>query len=270
MKLLLPLYTRRKRLLAIPIMLLAFIAILSCQRELHFDAVPEQPYNVILNFKAVVDYDTNALEFGKPYTNYFNESYTVKTFKFYIHGVEFINTDSGRVYQANKNDYFLVNCADSASSQVKVAVLPFKYNRIAFTIGVDSARNVSGAQTGALDPTQGMFWTWSTGYIMAKLEGTSPSSTAAGQMFEYHIGGFKQGESALRKVTLLMPFSEIMDLKGGKTAQIDIVADVNAWFYNPHDVKISVNPTCMTPGTLATQIAENYSKMFTITEVKDE
>ena len=260
---------QNKRLLTLPVFAGIFVLLLACQRELHFDKVPEQEYNVILHFKPVVDYDSNALEFGKSYLNHFNESYTVKTFKFYIHGVQFINTDSGRVYEANKGDYFLVNCADSASSLVKVAVLPFKYNRIAFTIGVDSARNVSGAQTGALDPTQGMFWTWNTGYIMAKLEGNSPASSAPGQMFEYHIGGFKTGESVLRKVTLLMPFEEIMDLKGGQTAEVTITADVNAWFYNPHDIKLSVNPAVMTPGALAMQVAENYSKMFTITDIKD-
>lgn len=270
MKLLLPLYNQRKRLLAIPVLIIACIVILSCQRELHFDTVPDKPYNVILNFKAVVDYDTNTLEFGKAYTNHFHESYTVSAFKFYVHGVQFINTDSGRVFEANKGDYFLVDCSDSLTAQVKVAALPFKYNRIAFTIGVDSARNVSGAQTGALDPTLGMFWTWNTGYIMAKLEGTSPASTAPGQMFKYHIGGFKQNESALRKVTLLMPYAEILELKGGKTAEITITADVNAWFYNPHDVKIGVNPAIMTPGTLAVQVAENYSKMFTITAIKNE
>ncbi|WP_316930094.1 MbnP family protein, partial [Hymenobacter sp. IS2118] len=34
------------------------------------------------------------------------------------------------------------------------------YQSVSFTVGVDSARNVAGAQTGALDPNNGMFWTW--------------------------------------------------------------------------------------------------------------
>jgi hypothetical protein len=59
-----------------------------------------------------------------------------------------------------------------------------------FMIGVDSARNNSGAQTGALDPTNGMFWSWSTGYIMAKFEGTSAQSPAAANALKFHIGGF--------------------------------------------------------------------------------
>jgi hypothetical protein len=34
---------------------------------------------------------------------------------------------------------------------------------IKFLLGVDSLKNVSGIQTGALDPAKGMFWTWNTG-----------------------------------------------------------------------------------------------------------
>ena len=37
-------------------------------------------------------------------------------------------------------------------------------------LGVDSLRNVTGVQTGALDPAMDMYWTWNTGYVMAKLE----------------------------------------------------------------------------------------------------
>ena len=132
-------------------------------------------------------------------------------------------------------------------------------------VGVDSARNVSGAQTGALDPAKGMFWTWNTGYIMAKLEGNSPASPTG--IFEYHIGGFKQNESVIKKPVLLFPFGQILDLKPGKSSEMTVTANVNSWFYNPHDIKLNVNPVCTTPGILAQQIAENYSKMFIVDTV---
>ena len=48
------------------------------------------------------------------------------------------------------------------------------YNSLSFLLGVDSMHNVSGAQTGALDPANDMFWTWNSGYVMAKMEGASP------------------------------------------------------------------------------------------------
>jgi hypothetical protein len=250
--------------------LLIVVLVTSCQKELHFDAEPENDHNIVLHFQPVVQYDTNKLEFGTVYKNYFNETFTVKTFKFYIHGIELINTDSGRTFRISGDQHFLVDCADSLSSLVKFAVLPFKYNRIAFTIGVDSAHNVSGAQTGALDPAKGMFWSWNNGYIMAKLEGNSPASPVAGNMFEYHIGGFIEPDKVIKKVTLLLPFAQEVDLKPGKSTEMKITADVADWFYNPHDIKISDNPVVTTRGPLAKQVMENYSKMFTVVSIKNE
>jgi hypothetical protein len=250
--------------------LVVLLASSSCQKQLYFDGEGQEDHNIILHFQPVVQYDSNKLKFGDTYKNFFNENFTVKTFKFYIHDIELINTDSGRTFRVGGEQTFLVDGADSLSSLVKFAILPYKYNRISFTIGVDSARNVSGAQTGALDPAKGMFWTWSSGYIMAKLEGTSPSSSAAGNMFEYHIGGFQGADNVLKKVTLLFPFAQDIDLKPGKSTQMTIAADVYDWFYNPHDIRFSVNPVVTTPGLLATQIAENYSKMFTVTKINNE
>ena len=258
------------RLQNIIIGFLLLAGIISCQKELHFDKLPEKDHNLVLQFKPVVQYDSNDLVFGQSYTNFFNQAFTVNTFKFYIHGIELINTDSNKIFQISNDNYFLVDLSDSATARVQIAVLPYTYNRIAFTIGVDSARNVSGAQTGALDPANGMFWTWSSGYIMAKLEGTSPASTAPGQVFEYHIGGFQEPDNVIKKVTLLFPFASNVELAPGKTTEMKIAADAYDWFYNPHDIRFNINPVITTPGPLAKQVAENYSKMFTVVDIINE
>ena len=49
------------------------------------------------------------------------------------------------------------------------------YTELQFLLGVDSLHNVSGAQTDDLDPAKDMFWTWNSGYVMAKMEGNSPA-----------------------------------------------------------------------------------------------
>lgn len=249
---------------------LLITGIISCQKELHFDEVPQKDHNLVLHFQPVVQYDSNKLEFDQPYVNFFNQTFRVSSFKFYIHGIALINTDSNRVFQISADKYFLVDCKDSASATIQIAVLPYKYNRIAFVVGVDSARNVSGAQTGALDPALGMFWTWNSGYVMAKLEGTSPSSTSPGNRFEYHIGGFKEPDNVIKPVTLLFPFGESIDLKPEKTTEMIIAADVYDWFYNPHDIRLNVVSFIHSPGPLAKQVSENYSKMFTVTEIINE
>lgn len=76
-----------------------------------------------------------------------------------------------------------------------------QYDSITFLIGVDSLHNVSGAQTGALDPVNDMFWTWNSGYVMAKLEGNSSSSPQMNQKFEYHIGGYSGKHNVVKKLS---------------------------------------------------------------------
>jgi hypothetical protein len=128
---------------------------------------------------------------------------------------------------------------------------------------------VSGAQTGALDPAKGMFWTWNSGYIMANLEGKSPLSSQPNSKIEYHIGGFAGDSNVLRKPTLLFPFGEYLQITTtpGRKSIININADVNAWFSNPHQIKIEKIPACTSPGLTAKDISENYSKMFSVSAV---
>lgn len=261
---------KRTTALRLVYMGLLLTGIVSCQKELHFDAVPEKDHNLVLHFKPVVQYDSNKLEFDQPYVNFFGQTFRVSNFKFYIHGIALVNTDSNRVFRISADKYFLVDCKDSATARVQISVLPFLYNRIAFIVGVDSARNVSGAQTDALDPAHGMFWSWNSGYVMAKLEGTSPSSAGPGNRFEYHIGGFQEPDNVIKEVTLLFPFGESIDLKPGKTTELTIAADVYDWFYNPHDIRLDVVHFIHSPGPLAKQVSENYSKMFTVTDIVNE
>lgn len=249
--------------------LLLVTAVFSCQKELHFDKVPEKDHNLILKFKPVATYDSVPLVLGNTYTNYFKEQYVPTGFKFYVHNFQMINTDSGKVFKLANDKYYLVDFSDSTTTEIKLGILPYVYNRISFTIGVDSARNVSGAQTDALDPANGMFWTWNTGYIMAKLEGTSAKSPQAGK-FEFHIGGFSGADNVIKTVNLLFPYAQNLDLKAGKESQLFVTCDANDWFYNPWDIKIADNPVISTPGLLATQVAENYSKMFTVDSVYNE
>jgi hypothetical protein len=54
---------------------------------------------------------------------------------------------------------------------LKITVPKVSFNKIAFSIGIDSLTNNQGALTDDLDPQNGMYWTWQSGYINFKLEG---------------------------------------------------------------------------------------------------
>ncbi|OQP47109.1 hypothetical protein A4H97_06245 [Niastella yeongjuensis] len=248
--------------------LLLVTAVFSCQKELHFDKEPEKDHNIILKFKPVASYDSVPLVLGKTYTNNFKEQYTPTGFKFYVHNFVLANTDSGKTFKLDNDKYYLVDFSDSTTTEIKLSVAPYVYNRLYFTIGVDSARNVSGAQTDALDPANGMFWTWNTGYIMAKLEGTSPKSSTG--RFEYHIGGFSGADNVIKQVELLFPYPFSLDMQPGKESQMFVTCDANKWFFNPWDIKIADKPVIAEPGLDATHVAENYKNMFTLDSVYNE
>ncbi|MBS1565783.1 MAG: hypothetical protein JST39_15450 [Bacteroidetes bacterium] len=226
---------------------------------------PIDSFNLVIYFKPMAD--TLPLKYDSVYRNVWKEKYSVSNFKYYISHITLTNSDSNVTKQINDDKYFLVDAADSAKCLVKLSVAPYRFNRISFTIGVDSARCVSGAQTGALDPANGMFWTWTSGYVMAKLEGTSSVSSLVNNKMEYHIGGFRGDSSVLRKPVLLFPYGQYLQISAGSKASMVITANVNAWFYNPHDLKIANTPSCTTPGQMAVSISENYSRMFTVTTI---
>lgn len=201
---------------------------------------------------------------GTVYANSFGENYSVTKFKYYISYTAVNNIDKRAI---DNDTYHLIDESKSTSLSYSFPAMVENYDEISFWVGVDSTRNVSGAQTGALDPLNDMFWTWNSGYIMAKLEGTSPNSNQVNNKIEYHIGGFSGVNNVLKKINIKVPAGKTMNVKKDKTTEIIIAADIDAWWQNPTDLKIAVNPVCTSPGALAKKIADNYSKMFTIKDV---
>lgn len=189
---------------------------------------------------------------GMAYYTPLGDTFTITKFKYYLSNFSFTNT-AGEVIQLTP-EYFLIG----NDSTITMTGLPLgRYKTISFMIGVDSIMNCTGAQTGALDPIHGMFWTWNSGYIMAKLEGTSPASRLPGHALQFHIGGYRGAHQTQRMVTLHTPFTVSAD----QTPVIHLVADAATWFTN---IRFADTPGMMTPGTVADQIADNYSHMFSL------
>lgn len=244
-------------------MLLLFVVSFSCQKEISKE-VPAQG-SVDIHFSPMVG--NLPMDFTTVYQNSAAEDYTIKTFRFYIHKIELLAA-GGQTAAPVDNNHYLIDAQQPGSQSVRINASENAYSSIAFTIGVDSILNVSGAQDGSLDPAKGMFWTWSTGYIMAKFEGTSLVSTQPGNRFEYHIGGFKGADNVVRRIQIPFPAGAVLQVKEGKTATINIKADANKWFDGNSLIKISEHPVVMTPGVLSQAVAENYYRMFTVTGVE--
>lgn len=204
------------------------------------------------------------LVFDKEYTNALGEIFSVSKFRYYVSNISLGNEENSRMF-SEVDGYYLVNEKLPESKEIILRVPPGKYDRIQFLLGVDSLKNVSGAQTGALDPLNDMFWTWQSGYVMAKLEGKSLVSKLPHQMFEYHIGGFKGKHSVLQQV--ILPLGDPLHVTSGKTFVINIVADLNLWFQGEYSLPIAAAPLCTSEGELALKYSKNYSRMFAIDKI---
>ena len=198
------------------------------------------------------------------YSNPFGEQFSLSKFKYYVSGIKLLNRQKKWVV---KPGYYLINQSIDSSLQINIALQENSYDSIAFLLGVDSARNTSGAQKGALDPLNDMFWTWQSGYIMQKLEGTSPQSSIVNNKIEYHIGGYMGTNSVLQQLVLPFPSNSPVLIQRGSNCIININADVNCFWSGIVNVRIIENPVCSAPGKLAKQLAVNFSKLFSVTSV---
>lgn len=198
------------------------------------------------------------------YTNPFGEQYTISKFKYHISHVS-IASDINK--NTEKESYHLIDESNPASLSFSFPAAVNTYESVLLLLGVDSLKNVSGAQSGALDPLNDMFWTWNSGYVMAKMEGKSTQSKVVNNKVEFHIGGFSGVNTVLKNIRLNFPAGKKLDIRAGKTSEVIIEADFNTWWQDPNDIRIVENPICTVPGALAKKIADNYSKMFTIKDI---
>ncbi len=118
------------------------------------------------------------------------DSVLISGLRFYLSHIQLWN-DSFTIGSALKTHY-LIDAANPASQKVNVLFnSDLKFNTIRFTIGIDSATNYRGASEGELDPTNGMYWTWQSGFINFKLDGRSNLSSSRNKEFSLHLGGYR-------------------------------------------------------------------------------
>ena len=124
--------------------------------------------------------------------------------------------------------------------------------RVVFSLGIDSTACVSGALSGDLDPTKGMYWAWQSGYINFKIEGKSSSCKTRNNAFQFHVGGYLKPNYAIRTIEL-----------NTKNSNFEVVIDLAQLF---NQIKLSEINSIMIPGSKASDIADKAKLMFSISE----
>ncbi len=200
------------------------------------------------------------------YISAYGDTFSVTKLKYYISNIKFHKPDGS--FFAEKESYHLLNAADSAKTcKFIVKDVPFEtYTYMSFVIGVDSTRNVSGAQTGDLEPGKDMFWSWSQGYIFFKFEAYTPSvPNFGGHNIEYHVGGFKGNANNIKNVTLNFPSNNlVVDKAGG--SKIFMKANVLECLKTPTVLSFAALPTAINASS-AKPVANNYVDMFSVSAI---
>jgi hypothetical protein len=208
------------------------------------------------------------LVFNQDYVNPKGDSFKVSKFNYYISNIVFTKNDNSTY--AEPNSYHLIKHSSSTSTLISVANVPKgSYKSVSFMIGVDSASNCSGAQAGdlAVSVASDMFWAWSTGYIMVKLEGSSPKSGDPTKLLEYHIGGYGGINKVQRNVTLSFN-SATADVSAQASPKINLKTNVNEFFKTPTLIDFTTQYVQTSAGANAKIYADNYADMITFLSIQ--
>lgn len=214
---------------------------------LFFQAIFAQEKTDSLVMKLNLKFGKMPLELNQNYISK-NDTLQINLFKFYISGIS-VNYSDKTTFYPTKN-YHLIDIENPKSLYIPICKKTNKeIIKITFNVGIDSLTSVSGALSGDLDATKGMYWAWQSGYINMKIEGKSSSCKTRKNAFQFHIGGYLEPNYAMRKVSLIVD----------KKNQIDIVMDLEKLFSKIH---LKETNSIMIPSKKAMNIADLLTKMF--------
>jgi hypothetical protein len=120
-------------------------------------------------------------------------------FKFYVQAIN----------DNKPNNIHLIDAAEQETWHWTSPITPMQ-------VGIQAAIQTSGVFLGDLDPINGMYWAWNTGFISVKCVGeVIHVKNGTQQKFEYHLGGYQ------------VPFACIKAIPGSGTR---LNCDLSWWF----------------------------------------
>lgn len=190
--------------------------------------------------------------------NYFHskvgDSIQFSMLKYYITNVELEKVDG--TFWKETESYHLVDLSKGQLNKFDIKNIPSgEYVGIKFKIGVDSTRNVSGAQEGALAIENGMFWTWNSGYIFIRAEGSSPKIKDNEGRFIYHVGGFRQSNNAVRDLSY--DFDNILTVSSSTKPSMHFKVNAGRFW---HETDIQTVFMIHMPGENAQKLADSFTE----------
>ncbi len=206
-------------------------------------------------------------------TNGAGESFKITTLNYFISNIKLMDEAGNMISFPDK--YYLVKESDAASQEIMLTDIPAAdYHHIVYTIGVDSVKSISDVsqRTGVLDPASygndNMYWSWNMGYIFFKMEGISSAATTAGNVFQFHIGGFggKDAPTPNNLKEVELHSHDMIAVRKGENPKAHIIMDVTKVFDGANQVKIAATPMIHNP-KVGLSVSANYVDAFTVDHV---
>lgn len=176
------------------------------------------------------------------------ESIQFTSLRFYLSQVALLQ---GEVIVWQETDsYHLIDLSDSNSLKLALDLPPgLVYDSLSVQLGIDSLTHELGVFGGELDPVKGMYWTWQSGYINVKLEGSSPLCPTRKNQFTYHLGGYQAPFATAQRICLSVAPNQA----------IGIVVDLEPFF---QALDLTTQHTLMSPGPKAVDLSRFFAQCF--------
>lgn len=217
------------------------------------------------------------------YTNEMGQPFNITLLRYFISEIVLEGPNGEHFHDhmeasaTGSKGYYLVDESIPASQQVLLEGIPAgTYNKITFTVGVDSSGVTEGAAGGVLDPaTNKMFWNWNSGYIALKFEGQSEVSNGGTSGTEtitadnekgiaYHVGGWKNipGTAFVyNNKRLSFTFDTNVKVESKEAPELHMTFDVLSMFKGDKMIDFTGNHNVHKPAD-GVDVANNIAKAF--------
>ncbi|MES2654101.1 MAG: MbnP family protein [Bacteroidota bacterium] len=193
------------------------------------------------------------------YINNAKDTLTISNLSYRISNIQL--KDKLKNTWTNIGTYNLNQGDDAFKYIVSISKVPAGlYDSIRFDLGVDSVANSTGEQTGALDPSLGMYWNWTSGYIFYRLEGRTTDLVT----FSLDVGGNK---NLVNKAFDLSSF-KVKNATNG--VDVEIKMDLGKFFNTPntYDLKVDKRNIHNANEPSLAKLLPNMNAMFILQDVK--
>ena len=168
---------------------------------------------------------------------------------------DFQVTFSNHVRWQHPKRHHLLDFSEPETTKIIIPhALDLSVIEISFTIGIDSLTQSAGAIGDDLDPTNGMYWTWQSGYIHTKIEGNTSLSNHPKHEFTLHLGGYRHPLNTVRQVTFPVR---------SHLGNIVITADLTSFI---RGCNLNTNHHIMSPSKTASDLATLFASSLNLKE----